>query len=132
MADLREGQLEGFFVGWPRRPSPAQHLAALRGAQHAVVVFADDGVEAPVVGFVTVVGDGALVAFIPWLEVLPAWQGAGLGKELLRRAVAATRRAYSIDLVCDEGVAPFYESQGWRPGLRQSPGSGFLTCTFSG
>lgn len=113
VTDLREEHLEGFFVGWPRRPSQSQHLRALRGAQEAVVVVDDDEPGAPVVGFVTVVGDGVLVAFIPWLEVLPAWQGRGLGKELLRRAIEAVPAAYSVDLVCDEDIAPFYESQGW-------------------
>lgn len=110
---LRQEQLAGFFADWPRRPSQSQHLQALCDAQAAVVVVADGEPGAPVVGFVTVVGDGVLVAFIPWLEVLPAWQGRGLGTELLRRAIDAVPAAYSVDLVCDEDVAPFYERQGW-------------------
>jgi hypothetical protein len=31
MASVREDMLDGFFAGWPRHPSPAQHLAVLRG-----------------------------------------------------------------------------------------------------
>lgn len=113
MSTLHEDQLAGFFVGWPTRPSPAQHLRSLRGAQHAVAVLEDGAPGAAAVGFVTVVGDGSLVAFVPWLEVLPEWQGRGLGRELLRRAVAAVPAAYSVDLVCDDDVAPFYERLGW-------------------
>jgi hypothetical protein len=29
---VREDMLHGFFVGWPRRPSPAEHLAVLRAS----------------------------------------------------------------------------------------------------
>ena len=32
LASVREDMLNGFFVGWPRRPSAAQHLAVLRAA----------------------------------------------------------------------------------------------------
>jgi GNAT superfamily N-acetyltransferase len=110
---IREEQLQGFFVGWPTRPTPAQHLASLQGSLHAVVALDGDGPDAPVVGFMTVVGDGALVAFVPWLEVLPQWQGLGIGRELVRRAVDAVPGAYSVDLVCDEDVAGWYERLGW-------------------
>ncbi len=69
--DVREDQLTGFFVGWPSPPSPAQHLAVLAGSSRAVVAREDDG---RVVGFVTLISDGVLTAFIPWLEVLPDHQ----------------------------------------------------------
>jgi hypothetical protein len=32
LASVREDMLQGFFVGWPRRPSAGQHLAVLRGS----------------------------------------------------------------------------------------------------
>jgi nodulation protein A len=56
------------------------------------------------------VGDVGLVA------VAPQEQGAGLGRELLRRGDAALR---GLDvpfgyLTCGEHVAPFYERCGWR------------------
>ena len=43
----------------------------------------------------------ALTAFIPWLEVLPGYQGRGIGGELMRRILEGTDRFYSVDLVCD-------------------------------
>jgi len=36
LAGIRPDMLRGFFVGWPRHPSPAQHLAVLRGSYRAV------------------------------------------------------------------------------------------------
>ena len=64
-------------------------------------------------GFVTVVGDGALAAFIPLLEVLPEYRGRGIGRELIRRALAAIQPRYSVDLVCDEDLVDFYEAAGF-------------------
>jgi hypothetical protein len=37
LAAVREDMLDGFFAGWPRRPSAAQHLAALRASYRSVV-----------------------------------------------------------------------------------------------
>jgi GNAT superfamily N-acetyltransferase len=66
------------------------------------------------VGFVTAIGDGILTAFVPLLEVLPAYRGRGIGSELVRRVVDRLRNRYSVDLVCDEELIPFYERLGGR------------------
>jgi GNAT superfamily N-acetyltransferase len=110
---LRAEQLEGFWVGWPEPPTPAVHLRHLRGSDVAIVAL--DPASGRVVGFVTAITDGVLAAFVPTLEVLPAWQGQGIGTELVRRLLARLADLYSIDLVCDEDLMPFYERHGlWR------------------
>lgn len=105
--------LEGFFVGWPIPPAPEQHLALLRGSEHAVLAHDDN--SGRVVGFVTVVGDGTLSAFVPLLEVLPEYQNRGIGTELVRRALELVGDRYTVDVVCDEDLVPFYERFGMRP-----------------
>jgi ribosomal protein S18 acetylase RimI-like enzyme len=105
---VEPADLEGFFVGWPRRPSSQQHLELLRGSSH--VVLARDGRR--VVGFVTGISDGVLSAYIPLLEVLPEYQHRGIGRELTRRLLAQLEGLYMIDLSCDEDVVPFYERLG--------------------
>jgi ribosomal protein S18 acetylase RimI-like enzyme len=100
--------LEGFFVDWPTPPSAEHHLALLRGSSH--LVLARDG--ARVVGFATAISDGVLSAYIPLLEVLPEYQGQGIGTELVRRLLAVLGGLYMVDLVCDEDVVPFYERLG--------------------
>jgi GNAT superfamily N-acetyltransferase len=105
------GQLAGFWEGWPTPPTPDRHLAALRGSE--VAILAVDAGTDRVVGFVTAIGDRALAAFIPFLEVVPGYRGQGIGRELVRRALDRLRDRYAIDLVCDEELVPFYEDLGF-------------------
>jgi GNAT superfamily N-acetyltransferase len=104
--------LEGFFVGWPNPPNPATHLRLLEGSD--IVVIAVDDETSSVVGFITAITDGVLAAFIPLLEVLPTHQGKGIGGQLVKRAVARMQDLYSVDLLCDADVQPFYENLGFR------------------
>ena len=103
--------LDGFFVGWPQPPSPGRHLEILHGS-HAVIL-ARDGEQ--VVGFVTAISDGVLSAFVPLLEVLPAYQGRGIGTELMRQVLARLDGLYMVDLSCDEELEPFYTRLGFQP-----------------
>ena len=99
-------ELEGFFVGWPSRPSPERHLEILRGSDY--VVLAREGDRGRVVGFVTAISDGVLSAFIPLLEVLPEHQGRGIGSELVRRMLSRLEDFYMVDLMCDPELESFY------------------------
>lgn len=107
--DLGPENLTGFFVGWPNPPSPETHLAILRGSYR--VVLAKDGER--VIGFVNAISDGVLAAFVPLLEVLPEYQGQGIGSELMSRMEKELSDLYSLDLVCDTDVQPFYERLEW-------------------
>jgi len=105
-------QLQGFFVGWPNPPTPETHLRILEGSD--AVMLARDETSGAVVGFITAISDGVLCAYIPHLEVLPEYQGRGIGSELLRRMLERLRTLYMIDLLCDPDVQPFYERLGMR------------------
>lgn len=108
LSGLTEADLAGFFVGWPTPPSPAQHLAVLRGSYRVVIARSQDEVA----GFVNMISDGVLTAFVPWLEVRPSFQGQGIGTELMRRIVAEAAHLYSVDLTCDDSLRPYYERLG--------------------
>jgi len=103
-------QLEGFFVDWPTQPSPERHLELLLGSDH--VVLARDGER--VVGFVTAISDGVLSAYVPLLEVLPSYQGEGIGSELMRRLLERLEHLYMVDLCCDADLEPFYRRLGLK------------------
>jgi ribosomal protein S18 acetylase RimI-like enzyme len=109
---VRPEQLEGFFEGWPDAPSPETHLRILEGSDD--IVLAIDDASGAVVGFVTAITDGVISAYIPLLEVLPAYRGRGIARELVTRLREALRGYYMIDLVCDEALARFYEPLGFR------------------
>jgi predicted N-acetyltransferase YhbS len=112
LTHIHEEMLHGFFVGWPQRPSPGQHLAVLRGSYRSVVAV--ENRDERVVGFVNMLSDGVLTAFIPWLEVLPGYQNQGIGGELMRRILEGTDRFYSVDLVCDAELVPYYARFGMQ------------------
>ena len=111
--DLKPEQLQGFFVGWPDPPTPETHLRLLQ--RSAEIVLALDQATDQVVGFVSAISDGALSAYIPLLEVLPAYQKQGIGRELMRRMLARLNKFYMVDLLCDKPLQPFYEAAGMHP-----------------
>lgn len=110
-ADISANDLHGFFVGWPNPPDPSTHLRVLEGSDEVVLAVDNSG---KVVGYITAITDGVLAAYIPHLEVLPEWQGRGIGSELVRRMLERLRDLYMIDLMCDSELQPYYERLGFR------------------
>lgn len=113
LSGITPDQLRGFFVGWPNPPTPETHLRILQGS--AFVWLAIDETSGRVVGFVNAISDGLHAAFIPNLEVLPEYQRRGIGTGLMQRMIATCRHLYSLDLVCDAALQPFYERLGISP-----------------
>jgi ribosomal protein S18 acetylase RimI-like enzyme len=107
---IRRDQLEGFFLGWPAKPTPEKHVKLLR--ESYAVELALDGDN--VVGFATAISDGVLSAFIPLLEVLPEYQHQGIGTELVRRLLTRLDTLYMVDLCCDAGLEAFYTRFGFQ------------------
>jgi ribosomal protein S18 acetylase RimI-like enzyme len=101
----------GFFAGWPNPPSPETHLRILHGSSRVVIAWDAD----QVVGFITALTDGVCAAYIPHLEVLPAYQNRGIGSELVRRMLDQFSDIYMIDLICDADVQSFYARLGMQP-----------------
>lgn len=115
---ITPGQLAGFFVGWPNPPSPETHLRLLHGSDFVVLAMDEAHDGGPrVVGFITAITDGVLSAYIPLLEVLPQYQGRGIGGELVRRMLARLDHLYAADLLCDPELQPFYARLGLRPAV---------------
>lgn len=110
--EITADQLHGFFVGWPNPPSPEVHLRLLK--QSDEVVLALDAANGNVVGFITAITDRILAAYIPLLEVLPAYQHQQIGKTLVQKMLERLSCYYMIDLSCDPEMQPFYEQFGMR------------------
>src|SRR5215217_6691944 len=95
LAGIEPGHLGGFFVVWTHPPSPETHLRLLSGSDY--VVLAVDQESRQVVGYVTALTDGVLSSFIPLLEVLPAYQGRGIGTALMTRILERLGHLPNVD-----------------------------------
>ena len=114
--DLR---VTDFFEGWPQSPTEAVFHNAMRGSYATEFAI----VDGRVIGFVNAISDGVAAAFIPWLEVVPEYRGQGVGAALVRRMLGRLGHLYSVDLVCDPPLVPYYQQFGLAPiqgmGLRR-------------
>ena len=110
LSDVRAEDVGGFFVDWPRAPSDERLVELLRGSHAAVL--ARDSESGRIVGFVNAISDGVLSAHIPLLEVVPEFQGQGIGSELMSRMLRKLEQFAMIDLTCDPELEPYYERFG--------------------
>ncbi|MEG0386357.1 MAG: GNAT family N-acetyltransferase [Solibacillus sp.] len=99
--------LNGFFVDWPNPPNLQTHLKLLKNSSKVIIALDENTNQ--VVGFITAISDGVLSAYIPFLEVLPAYKNKGIGKELVKRMLQQLDDIYMIDLCCDDDLIPYYE-----------------------
>ena len=82
------------------------------------------------IGIETAISDGHLAAYIPLLEVLPAYRNRGVGSQLIKMMLDQLEGLYMIDLRCDEQLEPFYERlgfSGWA-GSERTVGMGIRDC----
>ena len=100
----------GFFVDWPNPPAPLAHLRILQGSY--IAWLAIDTEAGKVVGFINAISDGVLSAYIPLLEVLPAYQSKGIGSELVKRMINSLKHLYMVDVLCDEHLQKYYAKFG--------------------
>ena len=105
--DIFQGQLYGFFVGWKKPLTAESHYALLKGSTHFIAAV--DNETDKIVGFVTALSDGINSSFIPLLEVLPEYQGCGIGTTLMQKILTKLENVANVDLTCDIAVQSFYE-----------------------
>ncbi len=106
---LTADQLEGFFDDWPTHPDEEAHIRILAGSYK--VWLAMDDLQC--VGRINAISDGVFYAYIPLLEVLPAYRGKGIGRELVERMLKSLSNMYAIDLQCDKSLESYYHQLGF-------------------
>ena len=112
--DIKASDLQGFFDGWPNPPSPETHYKMLENS--AYIWLAIDSDTKAVVGFINAISDKTLSAYIPLLEVLPAYKGQGIGKQMVQRMIQSLNHLYMVDIVCDDDLIDFYKTHGFMKG----------------
>jgi ribosomal protein S18 acetylase RimI-like enzyme len=113
ITDLSPEQIQGFFVGWKNPFPPETHLRMLTGSD--LVQVAIDTESGRVVGFIAALTDNVQGAFITLLEVLPDYQGRGVGKALMEKMLDRLSHIQTIELMCDADLVPFYTQFGMKP-----------------
>lgn len=106
-SNISSTQLGGFFVGWKKPLTARQHYKLLCGSTHFIVAI--DSQTNKAVGFVTALSDGITSSFIPLLEVLPDYQGKGIGTKLVHEILLKLDKISNVDLMCDKKLQPFYK-----------------------
>jgi ribosomal protein S18 acetylase RimI-like enzyme len=102
-------------VGWSRRPM-RRVRRALDHSLLRVGLWRHDPRVPRLVGFARCTGDGVLEATIWDLAVHPLYQGAGLGKQMIRYLIDELTEmdVERISLFADPDVVQFYSNQGWE------------------
>lgn len=74
--------------------------------------MAIDDDKKEIVGFINVVSDRVLTAYIPLLEVIPSYKNMGIGGELVKIVMEEFKYFHMIDIICDSNLVHFYEKFG--------------------
>ena len=99
---------DGFWEYWPNHPNKVTHRQILMNSYKAIVAIADG----EIIGFITIISDGIISAYIPLLEVIPSYRGQGIGRRLVELAMKEMENIYMVDLACDSNLVDFYQKFG--------------------
>ncbi len=99
---------DGFFENWPKYPDKDKHREILLNSYKSIVAI--DANE--IIGFITIISDGVLSAYMPLLEVIPKYRNKGIGEKLVQLAIEEMKDIYMLDLSCDDNLVTFYKKFG--------------------
>ncbi len=114
-ATITAQMLRGFCQGWRKPRTPEEHLQILKNSSFIWLALDDEAGR--VVGFINALSDGLQAAFISLLEVLPDYQGQGIGSELVKRMLDKLAHIPAIDLSCTPELQGFYQRLGMLPSV---------------
>jgi len=112
-------QLQTLFlsVGWSSGKYPDKLTQAMKNS--GAVFTAWDGDE--LVGLINVLDDKVMTAYVHFLLIAPAYQGKGIGKELIGMVKEKYKDYLRLFLISDEKETGFYENNGFEIGKRCVP-----------
>jgi GNAT superfamily N-acetyltransferase len=95
-------------------------LTAIRQSWYYVCAYDGD----TLIGFGRLISDGIMHALIVDLIVAPAYQGRGIGREILRRLVERcdAHGIHDVQLFCARGKQSFYEKMQFEARPADGPG----------
>lgn len=106
-------ELEQLFlsVNWVSGKYPDKLIEALTNCETVFSAYDND----KLIGLISAVDDGALMAYIHYLLVLPEYQSKGVGKALLKKITDRYKDYLHVFLVAEnKGLVNYYEGQGFN------------------
>lgn len=98
-------------VNWVSGKYPDKLIKALTNCE--TVFSAYDGDK--LIGLISAVDDGAMMAYIHYLLVLPEYQSKGVGKALLKKMTDHYKDYIHVFLIAEnKGLVNYYESQDFK------------------
>jgi Acetyltransferases len=114
-----ENNLKDLFlsVEWSSGHYPSKLVVAMKNSG-AVFSAWDDN---KLVGLINSLDDGVMTAYVHYLLINPAYQGQGIGKELVRLVLEKYKDYLRIVLIAYDKEIGFYEQCGFEVGKETTP-----------
>jgi len=117
--DFEEKDLKDLFlsVGWSSGQYPEKLVVAMKNSGSVFTAW-DDG---KLVGLINALDDGIMTVYVHYLLINPAYQGNGIGKELVRLLSEKYKNYLRIVLIAYDKEVSFYEKCGFEIGEEKTP-----------
>ena len=114
-----EEDLKNLFlsVDWSSGHYPQKLVVAMKNSGSVFTAWDDN----KLVGLINSFDDGVMTAYVHYLLVNPAYQGKGIGKELVRLISEKYKDYLRIVLVAYDKEIGFYEQCGFEVGEEKTP-----------
>jgi len=114
LKDFKEKDLRDLFlsVEWSSGHYPDKLVISMKNS--GTVFTAWDGDK--LVGLINALDDGIMTAYVHYLLINPAYQGNGIGKELVRLLVEKYKDYLRIVLIAYDKEVDFYKNCGFEVG----------------
>ena len=117
--EFTEKDLKDLFlsVEWSSGHYPDKLVAAMKNCGSVFTAWDND----KLVGLINALDDGVMTAYVHYLLINPAYQGKGIGKELVRLLTNKYKDYLRIVLVAYDKEIGFYENCGFEIGEEKTP-----------
>ena len=119
MHEFDSEQLERLFlsVKWSSAAYPDKLVIAMRNFRTVFSAWDED----KLIGLICVMDDGAITAYVHYLLVDPAYQGSGIGRQLVEMVKSKYSKFLRIALISYNKEVGFYEACGFKASRDTTP-----------